>query len=169
MSREPAPVRIGIVGSGSMAEYHVKKFNALPGVAVTACADRSLGHARAFAERLGIPKWFPSTADLAGSAEVEAEGMLTSARAAGVPALVNFSKRNAPLVALARRLVAEGRLGTVCGASFSYLQSWLLQDAWGRWDVTPRWRRRVAASTSTGGVIGDLGSHLIDLVRFILG
>ncbi len=189
-----------------MAEYHVKKFSALPGVKVVACADRSVDHARGFAERLGIPHWFASTAELATSGEVdgvstavvdagharaaldvlergvavfaekplartlvEAEGMLSAARAAGVPALVNFSKRSAPVIALARRLVAEGRLGTVRGASFSYLQSWLLHDEWGKWDVTPRWRWRVAGSTSTGGVIGDLGSHLIDSIRFILG
>jgi predicted dehydrogenase len=206
VSTPPSLVRIGVVGSGGMAEYHVKKFSALPGVVVVACADRSVDHARGFAERLGIPKWFASTSDLAGSGEVdcvstavadagharaaldalsrgmavfaekplartlvEAEGMLSAARAAGVPALVNFSKRSVPVMALARRLVAEGRLGTVRGASFSYLQSWLLHDAWGKWDITPRWRWRVAGGTSTGGVIGDLGSHLIDSIRFILG
>jgi predicted dehydrogenase len=202
-----APViRLGIVGSGGMAEYHARKFSALPGVAVSACSNRSLEHARGFAERMGIPHWFASTAEMAKSGEVdcvstavvdsgharaaldvlerrlpvfaekplartlpEAELMLAGARAANVPAVVNFSKRNAEPVALARRLVAEGRLGRIRGASFHYLQSWLLNDAWGRWDITPRWRWRVAVSTSTEGVLGDLGSHIIDSVRFILG
>jgi predicted dehydrogenase len=206
LSPTPSLVRIGVVGSGGMAEYHVKKFAALPGVAVTACASRSAEHAREFARRLGIPRWFASTRELAGSDAVdcvstaivdaghagaaleildgglaifaekplartlaEAEAMLAAARAAGVPARVNFSKRNVPALALARRLVSEGRLGAVRGASFSYLQSWLVQDSWGRWDVTPRWRWRVTSAASTGGVIGDLGSHLVDAVRFILG
>jgi predicted dehydrogenase len=199
-------LRIGIVGSGAMAEYHAKKFSSIPGVTVTGCADRSAEHAQGFARRLGIRSWFTSAADLAASGEVdclstalvdaaharaaldafqhgravfaekplartlaEAEAMRDAARDAGVPAVVNFSKRNAPAVALARTLIADGRLGPIRGGSFRYLQSWLLQDAWGKWDTTPRWRWRVCRSQSTEGVIGDLGSHLIDTIRFLLG
>lgn len=206
MSPVPAPVRIGIVGSGSMAEYHVKKFAALPGVLVSACSDRHAAHASDFARRLRIPRWFASARELAGSGEVdcaatavvdsgheaaalailqkglpvfaekplartvsECEQLLAASRAAGVPAVVNFSKRNAPAAGLARRLVADGRIGRVTGGSFTYFQSWLLQDSWGRWDVTPRLRWRLSPGTSTDGVIGDLLSHLIDLVRFVLG
>jgi predicted dehydrogenase len=189
-----------------MAEYHVKKFAALPGVAVTACCDRLADRARGFAQRLGIPRWFASAAEMAGSGEIdcmaeavadegrtaaalaalerriplfaekplgrslaEAQALLAAARAAGVPAMVNFSKRNVPALALAHRLVAEGTIGAVRGGSFSYLQSWLLQDAWGRWDQTPRWRWRVSPGISTEGIIGDLASHLFDAVRFVLG
>jgi predicted dehydrogenase len=206
VSAAPPMVRIGVIGSGGMAEYHVKKFASLPGVAVTACASRSPEHAREFARRLGIPRWFETAGDLAGSGAVdcvstavadaghaaaaldvlgrglplfaekplartlaEAVAMRAAARAAGVLAVVNFSKRSAPVMALARRLVADGSLGVIRGASFSYLQSWLVQDAWGRWDVTPRWRWRVTPAASTGGVVGDLGSHLVDAARFILG
>jgi predicted dehydrogenase len=189
-----------------MAEYHVKKFAALPGVIVSACADRHAAHARDFARRLRIPRWYGSALELAGSGDVdcaatavvdsghaaaalailqrgipifaekplartlpEAEHLLAASRAAGVPAVVNFSKRNAPAVALARRLVAEGRIGRLTGGCFTYLQSWLLQDSWGRWDATPRWQWRVSAGTSTDGVIGDLLSHLIDTVRYVVG
>lgn len=203
MSTAPAPVRIGIVGSGSMAEHQVRKFTALPGVIVSACSDRHSAHARDFARRLRIPRWYASPLELAGSGEVdcaatavvdsghagaalavlqkglpvfaekplartvpEAEQLLAASRAAGVAALVNFSKRNAPAVMLARRLVAQGRIGRVTGGYFSYLQSWLLQNSW---DTTPRWRWRVSPETSTDGVIGDLLSHLIDAVRFVVG
>lgn len=206
MSGDLRGIRVGIVGSGAMAEYHAKKFSSIPGVTVAGCADRSAENAREFAHRLGIRAWFTSARDLASSGEVdclstalvdaaharaaldalqhgravfaekplartlaEAEAMRDAARAAGVPAVVNFSKRNAPAVALARTLIADGRLGPIRGGSFRYLQSWLLQDAWGRWDTTPRWRWRVSPSQSTGGVIGDLGSHLIDTIRFLLG
>ena len=206
MNASAGLVRLGIVGSGGMAEYHARKFSAVPGVVVTACSDRSVEHARGFAERLGIPRWFKSTAEMAKSGEIdcvstavvdsgharvaldaleqslpvfaekplartlaEAEEMLARARAAAVPAVVNFSKRNAAPVSLARQFVRDGRLGSIRGASFHYLQSWLLNDAWGKWDVTPRWRWRVAAGTSTEGVLGDLGSHIIDTIRFVLG
>jgi predicted dehydrogenase len=189
-----------------MAEYHVKKFAALPGVAVTACCDRLADRAAGFARRLRIPRWFGSPGELAGSAEVdciaaavadaghaaaalaalehglplfaekplartlpEALALGSAARAAAVPAMVNFSKRNAGALCFARSLVAEGRIGTVRGGSFSYLQSWLLQDSWGKWEQTPRWRWRLSPSTSTDGVIGDLGSHIVDSVLFLAG
>ncbi len=199
-------VRVGVVGSGSMAEYHARRFSGLPGVTVAACADRLAESARAFALKLGIPRHFGSAAALVSSGEVdcistavvdaghawaavdalerglpvfaekplartvpEARELCEAARTAGVPALVNFSKRNAPALGLARRLVAEGRIGRVSGARFSYAQSWLLQDAWGRWDTTPRWRWRVSPVLCTHGVLGDLGSHIFDSVRFLLG
>ncbi|HTZ50452.1 MAG TPA: Gfo/Idh/MocA family oxidoreductase [Spirochaetia bacterium] len=206
MSGEPRALRIGIVGSGAMAEYHAEKFSSIPGVSVTACTDRSVDRARNFARRMGIPSWFASTVELAKSGTVdclstaqvdsaharaaldalehrvpvfaekplartlpEARAMRDCARTAAVPAVVNFSKRNAPALALARALIREGRIGLVRGGSFRYLQSWLLQDAWGRWDTTPRWRWRVSPASSTDGVIGDLGSHLVDTVRFVAG
>jgi predicted dehydrogenase len=189
-----------------MAEYHVKKFAALPGVVVEACCDRLAARAREFAQRLRIPRWYGSTVEMAASPDIdcvaeavvdaghmaaalaalqrrlplfaekplarslaEAQEMRTAARAAGVPAMVNFSKRNAPALTLARQLVSSGRIGAVRGGSFCYLQSWLLQDAWGRWDRTPRWQWRLSPSTSTEGVIGDLASHIFDSVRFVVG
>jgi predicted dehydrogenase len=189
-----------------MAEYHVKKFSALPGVTVSACADRSPDKARWFAQRLGIPRWFASAAELAASGGVdcvstalvdaghsraalealrrrlpvfaekplartvaEARALLDAAGAADVPVMVNFSKRNAPAVMHARRIVSEGRIGRILGGAFTYLQSWLVQDSWGRWDVSPRWRWRLSPAQSTEGVIGDLASHLLDAIRAILG
>jgi predicted dehydrogenase len=206
MSADPALVRVGVVGSGSMAEYHVKKFAALSGVVVAGCSDRQAEQAREFARRLHIPRWFGSAVELAGSSAVdciaaavvdaghasaalaalergipvfaekplarcldEAVTLHAAALTAAVPAMVNFSKRNAGALGLARSLVAEGRIGTVRGGSFSYLQSWLLQDAWGRWDRTPRLRWRLSPAMSTDGVIGDLGSHIMDSLLFVAG
>jgi predicted dehydrogenase len=99
----------------------------------------------------------------------EAEALLGAAGTAGVAACVNFSKRNVPALELARRIAADEVIGRVNGARFSYLQSWLLHDAWGRWDRTPRWRWRASRTTSTDGVVGDLGSHLIDAILYLLG
>jgi predicted dehydrogenase len=99
----------------------------------------------------------------------EARSMAEAEGRAGVPALVNFSKRNGGLLALAGRLVAGGELGRVKAADFSYLQSWLLQPAWGDWRESPRWRWRLEEGSSTFGAMGDLGSHLFDAAILILG
>ncbi|MDP2790925.1 MAG: Gfo/Idh/MocA family oxidoreductase, partial [Rectinemataceae bacterium] len=51
-------VRMALVGAGAMADYHVKKFTAIPGVSIQACADHRSAKAEAFAARYGIPYRF---------------------------------------------------------------------------------------------------------------
>lgn len=41
-------------------------------------------------------------------------------------AMVGFNYRRVPATALARRMVAEGRLGTLRHVRVSYLQDWLV-------------------------------------------
>jgi predicted dehydrogenase len=58
----------------------------------------------------------------------EAEEMAAAAERAaahGVRAMVGFTYRRVPAIALARRLVAEGRVGTVRHVRAQYLQDWL--------------------------------------------
>ncbi len=98
----------------------------------------------------------------------ESSAILASYRDCGLPLAVNFSKRNSSAVCLARRLVLEGAVGAVSGADFSYLQSWLVDSSWGAWKTEERWRWRTSESASCFGVLGDLGSHLFDIARFVL-
>jgi predicted dehydrogenase len=197
-------LRVGIVGSGAMAEYHAKRFSGLAGVSVAAVCDHIPSKAESFAESFGIPGRFSDPLAMLASGEVdalsiasfdgahagaaiaaleggipvfcekpmarrlaEAEAMAGAARRAGVPAIVNFSKRNGGLLAAA--LAAEGRLGTLLRLELGYLQSWLLQDAWGDWRTTPRWKWRLSESQSTYGALGDLGSHLFDSALVLAG
>jgi predicted dehydrogenase len=99
----------------------------------------------------------------------DAAAMAEAAARAGVPALVNFSKRNGGLLRLARRMIESGQIGTPRTAEFHYWQSWLLQDAWGDWRLSPRWAWRLSESLSTYGALGDLGSHLFDAALLLLG
>lgn len=95
----------------------------------------------------------------------EAEKMVATARAArerGVHSMVGFNYRRVPALALAQRLVADGRLGAVRQVRVSYLQDWLADDAA---PMTWRLRRELAGS----GALGDLASHAVDQVRFLLG
>jgi predicted dehydrogenase len=95
----------------------------------------------------------------------EAEKMVATARAArerGVHSMVGFNYRRVPALALARRHVADGRIGQVRQVRVSYLQDWLADDAA---PMTWRLRRELAGS----GALGDLASHAVDQVRFLLG
>jgi predicted dehydrogenase len=95
----------------------------------------------------------------------EAEKMVATAQAArerGVHSMVGFNYRRVPALALAQRYVAEGRIGDVRQVRVSYLQDWLADDAA---PMTWRLRRELAGS----GALGDLASHAVDQVRFLLG
>ena len=99
----------------------------------------------------------------------DAEEMAAASAGSGVPAVVNFSKRNGGLLSLARRAIADGELGGELRLELSYLQSWLLQDSWGAWRSTARWKWRLSESHSTHGALGDLGSHLFDAALLLAG
>lgn len=95
----------------------------------------------------------------------EAEKMVLaaeSARRRGIRSMVGFNYRRVPALALARRWIDEGRIGTVRQVRVSYLQDWLV-DA----DAPMTWRLR--QETAGSGALGDLGSHAVDQVRFLLG
>ena len=85
-----------------------------------------------------------------------------AARARGVQSMVGFNYRRLPALALARRFIAEGRLGEVRQVRLSYLQDWLA-DA----NAPMSWRLR--RETAGSGAIGDLASHAVDQVLFLLG
>src|SRR5580692_6785440 len=51
------------------------------------------------------------------------------ARARGVRAMVGFNYRRVPAIALARQLVAAGRIGTIRHVRSSYLQDWLVDPS----------------------------------------
>ena len=95
----------------------------------------------------------------------EAEAMAqAAARAArsGVRAMVGFNYRRVPAVALARRLVADGRIGTLRHVRAAYLQDWLADPAA---PLTWRLQRERAGS----GALGDIGSHAVDLAQYLSG
>jgi predicted dehydrogenase len=95
----------------------------------------------------------------------EAEAMTAAAQAArerGVQSMIGFNYRRVPALALARDLIAEGRLGTVRHVRAAYLQDWLV-DA----DSPMTWR--LNKETAGSGALGDIASHAIDQVMFLLG
>src|SRR5215470_15787349 len=51
-------VRVGLVGSQFVSSIHLEALRAVPGAEVVAVASATEAHARAFAGRHGIPRWF---------------------------------------------------------------------------------------------------------------
>lgn len=95
----------------------------------------------------------------------EAETMAEAARAArekGVQSMVGFNYRRVPALALAKELIAEGRLGTVRHVRAAYLQDWL-SDA----ESPMTWRLR--KETAGSGALGDIASHAIDQIGYLTG
>ncbi|NYD78627.1 Gfo/Idh/MocA family protein [Arthrobacter cupressi] len=95
----------------------------------------------------------------------EAEAMVAAAvaaRARGVQSMIGFNYRRVPALALARELIDEGRLGTVRHIRAAYLQDWL-SDA----QSPMTWRLR--KDTAGSGALGDIASHAIDQVLYLLG
>jgi predicted dehydrogenase len=92
----------------------------------------------------------------------EARAMLDAVQAAGVKHMVSFNYRFVPAVRLAYELIQEGALGEIYHFRAHYLQEWLADPA-----LPFIWRASRAAAGS--GALGDLGAHIIDLARFLVG
>jgi predicted dehydrogenase len=82
--------------------------------------------------------------------------------ATGVKHMCGFNYRFVPAVRLARDLIAAGELGEILHFRGAYLQDWLIDNA-----VANLWRLDKTAAGS--GALGDLGAHVIDLARYLVG
>jgi predicted dehydrogenase len=95
--------------------------------------------------------------------------MAAAAAAAGVVGMVNLSYRQVPALEEAARLVAAGAIGAVRHIEASYLQSWLLQPAWGDWRTMDAWLWRLSTAHGSKGVLGDVGIHILDFATHAAG
>jgi predicted dehydrogenase len=95
----------------------------------------------------------------------EAEAMAeAAARTAdrGRIAMVGFNYRRLPAAAQARRMVADGRIGTLRHVRAVYLQDWLTDP-----DFPLTWR--LDKDRAGSGALGDLGAHIVDLAQYLAG
>ncbi len=93
----------------------------------------------------------------------EAEAMAAAAAAhPDLVAMTGFTFRRVPAIQLARRLVADGRIGVVRHVRAHYLQDWLTDPA-----APFVWR--LDRSKAGSGALGDIGAHVVDLAQFVTG
>jgi predicted dehydrogenase len=95
----------------------------------------------------------------------EATAMAAAAAKAasnGVRSMVGFTYRRVPAIALARQLVADGKIGTVRHVRAQYLQDWIADP-----EAPLSWR--LDKERAGSGALGDIGAHIVDLTQYITG
>ena len=127
---------------------------------VSICAPnvlhREIGVAAAEA---GKPFWIekPVGRDARETGEVAA-----AARKAGIATSIGYNYRHAPAVEHARELVAQGALGRITNLRAVFFAGYAAEP---RGALSWRFKRELAGS----GALGDLLSHVVDLVSYLVG
>jgi predicted dehydrogenase len=192
-------IKVGIIGVGFVGAAHVDAVRRLPGAEVVAVASSTPDRARRHADDLGIARAYADYRGLLADPEIdvvhnctpnvwhfpinkaiieagkacfsekpltmtaaEADELVRLARERGVQAAVNFNHRGFPQVQEARALVQQGDLGRVHAVHGNYLQDWLLFETDWNWRLDP-------ALGGATRVVGDIGSHWMDLAQHIVG
>ncbi|MEL6268952.1 MAG: Gfo/Idh/MocA family oxidoreductase [Chloroflexota bacterium] len=97
-----------------------------------------------------------------GRTAEESMSMLAAAEKAGVKHMVAFNYRFVPAIVQARKLIESGALGRIYHWRAVYLQGWGMDPSM---EISWRFQKDIAGS----GALGDLGAHIIDLARFLVG
>ncbi|MCU7707531.1 Gfo/Idh/MocA family oxidoreductase [Priestia sp. JV24] len=92
----------------------------------------------------------------------EAKTMLDAVKEAGVKHMVAFNYRRTPAVALAKKYIEEGRIGKILNFRGTYLQDWSADP-----NSPLSWRFQKERAGS--GALGDIGTHVIDFARYLVG
>ncbi|HEX6290449.1 MAG TPA: Gfo/Idh/MocA family oxidoreductase [Herpetosiphonaceae bacterium] len=92
----------------------------------------------------------------------ESRQMQAAVERAGVVGMVNFNYRRVPAVLLAKHLIDSGRIGQIYHWRAVYLQDWIMDPSF---PLVWRLQKDLAGA----GTLGDLGAHIIDLARMLVG
>jgi predicted dehydrogenase len=191
-------VKIAVAGSGSFADlWYLPILKRHPSVILEAICSQNGTNAERLAAKYGIPSSYRSyeemlEEDIDGVCIVtpnsshhdlalvatekhihvmcekplamdtrEAKAMWETAERNGIIHGVNFTYRENPAVLRLKELIEDGLIGNVYEGRFEYSGDYGLSGP-------PGWRG-THSSGGRGGVLADLGSHLIDAVHYILG
>jgi predicted dehydrogenase len=90
----------------------------------------------------------------------EAKEMMKAAEARGIVTQVGFNYVKNPLLGLAREMIGAGELGEITGFRGVHAEDYMADP-----ESAHNWR----LDPIGGGVLADLGSHIIGMARFLLG
>jgi predicted dehydrogenase len=193
----PSQPTVGIVGLG-FGRAHIPAFQA-NGCRVVAVCQRDQTVARAVADRYGVPRVFASWAEMLETAQpeivviatpphlhravardafaagahvlcekplaldrAEAQAMVEAAARAGRIGMTCFNWRFLAAMQQLHSMVEEGALGRVFHLAARWLGSRMADEG-----IPPTWRMDRARAGH--GAMGDMGVHLVDLVRWSFG
>jgi len=105
---------------------------------------------------------------LVGSLQ-EAAALESALSGRDLPVVVNFSKRHTAALAALRSVIIGEKLGSLIRVETAYRQGWVFNHDWGDWRTVHAWTWRLDGRTAPLGVLGDLGSHLVDLIPYVTG
>jgi predicted dehydrogenase len=190
-------VRVGMIGTSWYADrMHLPALKSHDRADLVAICGRNRARAEEMARKYGIPSVFTDYREMLQQADLdavvvavpddqhypmtmaaldaglhvlcekplafslrEAETMLAKAESAGVRNMTYFTWRWVPHIRYLCQLVDEGFIGRCYDAQFHYAGSYARQSGY-QW----KWDRRHGL-----GVLGDLGAHMIDLSRVLIG
>jgi predicted dehydrogenase len=190
-------IRTAMIGTGFMGKVHTEAVRRLGNVEVVAVAGSSDAKARSFADSNSIPGATGDWKSLVGSKEVEAvhiltpnvqhcemvktfakagqhvlcekplamnaaeaRDMLKTAEKYNVVHATNHNLRYYPMVQHARAMIAQGDLGDILLVQGTYYQDWLL------FETDYNWRLEAKANGPLR-VVGDIGSHWMDMIQHL--
>ena len=93
----------------------------------------------------------------------ESQEMLEAVQKAGVKHMVAYNYRFVPAIRQIRKLIDSGLLGKIYHYRAVYLQEWVMAH----YNLPMIWR--LQKSVAGSGALGDLGAHIIDLARYLVG
>ena len=118
-------------------------------------------HAEIAIAAAGAGKHIISEKPLARNGD-EAKTMYDAVKNAGIVHMVAFNYRRTPAVALAKKYINEGAIGDILNFRGTYLQDWSADP-----DGPLSWRFQKSIAGS--GSLGDIGTHVVDMARFLCG
>jgi predicted dehydrogenase len=191
-------VNAGVVGIGFIGKAHVEALRRI-GVNVLGVVGSSPDRARRIAESEDLPRVYDSVDAMANDPSIDAihiaspnnvhfaqamavlsagkhvvcekplavtseqSSQLVSAAAdAGVVNAICFNLRFYAGVLESKAMVSDGGLGKVNYITGKYFQDWLLRDTDWNWRLVPDEAGELRS-------VGDIGSHWLDLARFMTG
>jgi predicted dehydrogenase len=192
-------IKTAIVGTGFMGKVHAEQVRRLGNVEIAAVVGSRPERAKAFAEANGIAiatdnlqqvldnkeieavhictpnvDHFPqSLASInAGKAVLcekpmtttvdEARQLVAAAKARNAINCVEHNLRYYPVLQQARQMIAHGELGDILIVQGTYSQDWLLYETDWNWRID-------TAENGQLRVMGDIGSHWMDMIQHLTG
>ncbi len=189
-------LKAGIIGAGGISHSHLHGYRELSDrVEVVACCDIEQGKAQRYAERNGVARYYDNCRDMLANEKLdivsvttwnsahaecaiaaleagchvicekpmainaaEAQAMKDAADKAGRLLTLGFVRRHGNDAAAARDLIQKDYLGEIYYAKATYLRRCGFPGGWFG-----------DKSRSGGGPLIDLGVHVIDLTRYVMG